>query len=237
MLTVESFNNNYIIRSSRSKLEVKEQWFTPSYWEKNNAVTGTSTGRNTTYFFQVDEQELVLRHYYRGGLVSKFNKDSYRFNGIENTRAYNELALLEKLDELHLNSAKPIAAKIVVKGYSYQADIIIEKIANSKDAFHLLKQAPLDDETWFNIGKTIQSFHANGVYHADLNIHNIMVDAQKQVWLIDFDRGEIREPHKTWQESNLQRLLRSLNKENKKQKQFYWEPSDWELLVDGYRSQ
>ena len=54
-------------------------------------------------------------------------------------------------------------------------------------------------------------FHRAGVWHADLNAHNILV-AESQLYLIDFDRGERRPPDETWRIANLQRLRRSLVK-------------------------
>ncbi|MBR0346136.1 MAG: 3-deoxy-D-manno-octulosonic acid kinase, partial [Rudaea sp.] len=43
------------------------------------------------------------------------------------------------------------------------------------------------------------------------NAHNVLVDTDK-VWLIDFDRGELRVPQSAWQLANLSRLKRSLIK-------------------------
>ncbi|HET9819949.1 MAG TPA: lipopolysaccharide kinase InaA family protein, partial [Rhodanobacteraceae bacterium] len=49
------------------------------------------------------------------------------------------------------------------------------------------------------------------VDHADLNAHNILLNA-KGLWLIDFDRGEIRVTGTAWKLGNLARLKRSLLK-------------------------
>jgi 3-deoxy-D-manno-octulosonic acid kinase len=61
------------------------------------------------------------------------------------------------------------------------------------------------------VGAEIARFHAHGVYHADLNAHNILL-TDASVWLIDFDRGELRHPARAWQQANLARLKRSLLK-------------------------
>jgi 3-deoxy-D-manno-octulosonic acid kinase len=49
------------------------------------------------------------------------------------------------------------------------------------------------------------------VDHADLNAHNILI-GDDQLWLIDFDRGEIRVTGTAWKLANLARLKRSLLK-------------------------
>jgi len=55
-------------------------------------------------------------------------------------------------------------------------------------------------------------FHREGACHADLNVDNVLMDAQGKLWLIDFDRGTLRTPARGWQLSNLARLRRSLRK-------------------------
>lgn len=205
---------------------------------RENKVTGTSSGRNTTYFFAHNEQEFVLRHYYRGGLFGKLINDSYWYSGIENTRAYRELDLLQQLRALGLHVPIPTAARLTRSGLFYRADIIIEKIPNAIDAFHKLLAAPLSKSIWQSIGRCIRSFHNHRVYHSDLNIHNIMVDDNDSIWLIDFDKGEIREPNNNeeWKQDNLARLKRSLLKEQAKHSQFHWQEDHWLWLMQGYQS-
>jgi 3-deoxy-D-manno-octulosonic acid kinase len=57
----------------------------------------------------------------------------------------------------------------------------------------------------------VARFHRAGVWHADLNAHNVLVTADG-LYLIDFDRGRMRIPSPAWQQANLQRLRRSLLK-------------------------
>jgi 3-deoxy-D-manno-octulosonic acid kinase len=61
------------------------------------------------------------------------------------------------------------------------------------------------------VGALVARFHRAGIWHADLNAHNVLV-APGQLYLIDFDRGRQRGPAETWQRANLQRLRRSLVK-------------------------
>jgi 3-deoxy-D-manno-octulosonic acid kinase len=65
---------------------------------------------------------------------------------------------------------------------------------------------------WSRIGDTLGRFHREGVFHADLNAHNVLLDADEAVWLIDFDRGALRASGTEWKRANLSRLFRSLQK-------------------------
>lgn len=64
------------------------------------------------------------------------------------------------------------------------------------------------------VAAAIAAMHDAGVWHADLNAHNILLDAAGKVWLIDFDRardhGAPLSP--ALRVANMQRLRRSLEK-------------------------
>ena len=70
---------------------------------------------------------------------------------------------------------------------------------------------PLAPAAWHAIGSCVRRFHDAGVCHADLNAHNVLLDADGGVHLVDFDRGSIRAPG-AWRTANLARLERSLAK-------------------------
>ncbi|WP_260680370.1 3-deoxy-D-manno-octulosonic acid kinase [Thalassotalea sp. PS06] len=209
--------------------------FSGSHWQDKNAVTGTATGRGTTYFVKHHDQNLVLRHYYRGGLVGKLIHDSYFYTSVMKTRAAQEFQLLEHLQGLQLPAPKPVGFRITRSGLSYRADILTGLIANAKDLVACLLQGPLRAEQWQEIGAVIFSFHQQGIFHHDLNCHNIMLDDQGKVWVIDFDQGKIKDPMGTWCQQNLERLLRSFRKELGRLDGFQWQESDWQALIKGYQ--
>nr|AIA86950.1 CAZy families GT30 protein [uncultured Idiomarina sp.] len=67
--------------------------------------------------------------------------------------------------------------------------------------------------------------HEAGVWHADLNAHNILLDTAGQPWLIDFDRArDYGEPlaHQL-RVANMQRLRRSLEKVAGAQGSAFWQ--------------
>jgi 3-deoxy-D-manno-octulosonic acid kinase len=209
-------------------------WFSPNYWREKNAIIGQSHGRGITYFIEHQGQQWVLRHYRRGGLIARLSDDHYLFTGVLRTRVWREFQLLKKMSELGLPVPRPIAGHIYRKGFSYQADILISKIPAATDLFHHLQQQPLLASQWQQIGALIARFHQAGIYHADLNIHNLLLDNQGEFYIIDFDRGEQRTPQQSWQQANLQRLLRSCRKEQQRVTQWHWQEADWQLLMDGY---
>jgi len=207
------------------------------YWQANNNVVGTAQGRGTTWFIQLKEKHWVLRHYYRGGMIGKFNKDAYLYSSINKTRAAQEFELLKQLRDLHLPAPKPIAYRVIRSGLFYKADLLTERVCNAQDLIALLNKQPVSAALWYKIGQVIKKFHHHNVYHHDLNIHNILIDEQENVWIIDFDQGEIRTNSSSWKQENMSRLLRSFNKEKTKCATLHWQENEWDLLIEGYESE
>lgn len=168
-------------------------------------------------------------------LDRKISKDRYFFTGLNQTRAIAELTLLVQLYNEGFNVPKPIAANVEKYGLHYRADIIIERVEGAQDMVAKLSKTALTNVRWQQLGRCIAKFHQRGVYHADLNAKNILI-TDEEFYLIDFDRGEIRQPRTKWQNANLDRLLRSFNKEKGILDTLKFTSNNWQQLVLGYHS-
>ena len=210
--------------------------FDAGYWEARHAVTGTSVGRGTTWFIRDGGRDMVLRRYWRGGLFHRLLTDRYLIQPVAKSRAMREFALLTHMHQLGLPVPRPCAAAMFRDSLLfYRAALIIERIPDARDLVALLQEAPLREKHWREIGHVIGRMHRAGVYHADLNSHNILLDTQRRPWLIDFDKCRLRKPGR-WQQANLDRLLRSLRKEAGKHAQWHWQESDFTALLAGYNA-
>ena len=247
-INVETTENSLLLvplDSEHAETRVENQWFSPEYWQTRERLIGKSYGRNTTWFIrpeknqvgrQVESCDWVLRHYYRGGMVAKISRDQFFYTGIERTRPYQELLLLMKMKRLGLPVPNGVAARVVRRGFSYSADLLMEKLS-ADDLVKHLANGQLSQSQWRNIGEVIGQFHSQGVFHADLNAHNIMIDQQQKVWLIDFDRCGFKKPQSSWQQQNIQRLQRSLLKETTINSVLAFDSQCWQWLTAGYRQQ
>lgn len=212
-----------------------ESAFSINYWKERDAIIGSAKGRGTTWFVKGEQGEFALRHYHRGGLFGKLVKDSYWFSGLHKTRAYQELHLLQTLVKHQVNVPMPVAARVIRTGFTYQADILVQKLANAKDLVAILGQEKLAEDMFEKIGKEIRKMHDANVNHTDLNIHNILIDNHNKVWIIDFDKCQ-QQQDGSWKQGNLSRLQRSFDKELGLGK--IQLPSDaWAAIVSGYNAQ
>jgi 3-deoxy-D-manno-octulosonic acid kinase len=209
--------------------------FTSEYWQFQNKITGKAQGRGTTLFIEHNHHQWVLRHYQRGGMIGKVLSDQYLFTGVEHSRPFEEFRLLAAMRKEGLKVPLPVAARIYRRGVIYRGDLITEKIPNSQDLHRVLCHKPLGKDLWRSVGEAMAAMHKCQVHHHDANIRNIMMDDDQQIWLIDFDRCRKRKGHH-WKTSNLDRLLRSLQKEKNKNPIFHWSFDDWQYCLDGYHS-
>ena len=211
--------------------------FSPRHWQQPEAVLGQSQGRNTAWFVRYQRSSFVLRHYYRGGLLGKVVKDTFSYQCVLQSRAMQEFSLLRHMRRSGLPVPRPLAAQYLRASVGYQADMMITLIEGSQDLFHLLRDGQaLTEAQWQQLGALIARFHQAGVYHSDLNCHNILLDSKAQFWLIDFDKCALL-PAGAWQQANLARLQRSLRKELLLHPGFAWDESQWPWLLYGYNRQ
>ncbi|HED33923.1 MAG TPA: 3-deoxy-D-manno-octulosonic acid kinase [Gammaproteobacteria bacterium] len=201
----------------------------------------TAGGRGQAWFLALAGLSAVLRSYQRGGFVAKFNQQSYLGIQPEKSRAFRECRLLQWMLERGLPVPQPVAASLARWPFAlsplYRAHILLLKLENTQTLGQLLGQQTLDSALWRSVGQCIRRFHDEGIYHADLNANNILLDDQHRVYLIDFDRSEHRagaSSQAQWKQDNLQRLKRSLLKQQGLVEQYAFTEDDWLLLVSGY---
>jgi 3-deoxy-D-manno-octulosonic acid kinase len=186
-------------------------WFDLPGWRAQGRVVGQAgAGRGSVWFIQSDQGVWALRHYCRGGLVSRLINDHYVWLGEQRTRSFQEWRLLAELRDLSLPVPAPVAARYTRRGPFYRADLITAFV-DAPSLQTLMLDERLNESIWHGVGQVLRRFHDAGVYHADLNIRNMLVGADGEVCLLDFDRGRRREPG-AWRQQNLQRLERSIHK-------------------------
>jgi len=235
MLDIIQSGNQWLLTASNNPLNITPDWFEPNHWHHNNAIIAEKKGRSSTWFFKYQQGTAVLRHYWRGGLIGRFLSDQYLYTGLKNTRIYQEYNLLIELATKGLNVPVPIAAKIATNGFIYRGDLITQAIPKARSLLDILKDRPLDNDEIAKIGEAIAKFHRQGVYHADLNINNILFDNNHEIFLIDFDRGRLVSPSYAGLKGNIARLHRSFTKEKNRNNSFYWQSKQWQLLLDEYQ--
>jgi 3-deoxy-D-manno-octulosonic acid kinase len=221
-----------------------ESVFDRSWWAKNGTIEEVTGGRASVFLLRHQADSWVLRHYRRGGFIANFSADRYIWTGESRCRSFAEWRLLARLHSLGLPVPAPVAARYVRGALTYTADLITEFLHDTISLAKAISSSQLDEALWHAVGRTIASFHAQGVHHADLNAHNVLLrlspstsqlDKDRRatnVYLLDFDRGRIREPGE-WEAEVLARFRRSLEKVSRLAGQVF-EDRCWLWMMEGY---
>ncbi len=210
-------------------------WFEPAYWSARHALRVQAGGRGGVAIIDSPVGECVLRHYRRGGLVARVLGDRYLWSGADRTRGFVEFRLLGELERLGLPAPRAVAARYCQRGLYYRADLLMRRIAGTQTLAECMAAGQLDRDLAEAVGALVARFHRAGVWHADFNAHNVLVAADG-LWLIDFDRGRLRQPALAWRQSNLQRLRRSLLKLGAARDEAGFESMIWKPLLDRYQA-
>lgn len=217
--------------------QISEEAFSPAAWSSAVPVMGSlrSAGRGNAIILSEGNQEFVLRHYVRGGLIGRFVHDAYLWRGERQTRCFSEWYLLAKLRDRGMPVPRPAAARYTRIGMFYRADLMTLRIPGICSLADRILNKPGDRTFWNGVGEGIRRFHDAGVDHADLNAYNVQVDLADRVHLLDFDKGRLRPPG-VWQQKNMARLHRSLQKIKMLDERVHFSRQVWEQLLDGYFS-
>ena len=236
-------DNCYLISSASLIQPFERESFDPQHLIKNQDATSLSSGRAPVWVFPIRYSQHtdpnsaksagVLRHYYRGGLIAKLSADRFVWSGINRSRAVLEYRLLEWMHQRDLPVPEPLGARVLKQGSCYTCDIITRYLPDTSTLATVLSQRQLQQHHWLEAGKVIRQLHEHGVWHSDLNANNILLDEKGTISLIDFDRCRRRNGTQ-WQQSNILRLRRSIEKLKRMEKIRYFSEPDWQSLLDGY---
>ena len=143
--------------------------------------------------------------------------------------------MLAKMADKKLRVPRPAAARFCRRGSLYTADLITVRIPNVRTLSERLSEQEWSPEFWHSIGHAIHEFHDCGVFHSDMSAHNLQIDSDDKLWMLDFDCGRLLPPG-AWQQQTLNRLHRSLVKVKGLDPRLHFQRDNWEQLLEGYFS-
>ena len=218
-------NNQYL----HVEWEAASQLFSTAVYQLDSESDGlsrrpVSAGRALVVEIEYQGQALLLKQYTRGGLIRRFSRDSYFWTGMQRTRAAREVNLLASLYASGLPVPKPVGCRVERLPGRYRAYLVSALVTDSKSLdkvffSHAASQAAstaTSTSLWEATGLCLARFRHAGVYHADLNLTNILLDQSGQIYLLDFDRCYQTDPdgrrYEGLAQRMLSRLLHSVNK-------------------------
>ena len=158
----------------------------------------------------------VIRFYRRGGPVAPFVRETYL--GLR-PRPLRELALTAEVRRRGVAAPEVLAVRVEGR-LLYRGAFITAEIPAATTLIEALRAAPdaaARQALAASAGRAVAVLHEAGVWHADLNLTNILVHPAPggmAVALLDFDRARVSVAPlgRRARRRNLQRLARSLAK-------------------------
>jgi tRNA A-37 threonylcarbamoyl transferase component Bud32 len=182
----------------------------------------------------------LIRSYRHGGLLRAVTGGCF-FTWPP--RPFRELAITEELRRRGFRTVKVYAAGVDrVCGPIYRGCLVTREMSDAKDLWATLledSQSPARLRAILQAtAETVRDMHREGVYHADLNLKNILIRStadRVDGYVIDFDRaklflGKLPQP---LIKKNLDRLLRSALKLDPERR--YLSAAAWNEFLDFYR--
>ncbi len=180
-------------------------------------------GRGALSRFSYAQGTGLVRRYLRGGIIRFFMRDAY----VLVNRPLRELRIHAYLFESGLRVPAPLGACWERRGLLIRGALATHEIA-AVDLLAYLKRQPTEtDEMLAQCGALIREMHDRDVFHADLQVKNILC-AEEGPYLIDFDNARrVRCLTRVQRARNLFRLRRSFEKNG-------LPLSGFEALMEGY---
>jgi len=190
-------------------------------FEDMGCTVGVAAGRGQVSRFTLTDGEGVLRRYRRGGLVARVSKDAFLGN-----RMLAEFRVHLALYQQGFPVPEPLGVAWARHGALYRGAIATRSL-EAITLLDYLNGGAVEPSILALCGQRIREMHDLGVWHADLQVKNIMTDGT-QIWLLDFDNAHMGEPLSDASRArNLLRLRRSLEKHGRSLDNF-------DSILEGY---
>lgn len=208
--------------AARSILEALESAGTLHGWAASEPDHATFAGRGRVYSVPApvagpdDRERWAVRHYRRGGAMATLLND--RYVRVGRARPFQEVGASVAARARGVNTPAVVAGAAYPAGLWYRCDLVTEVVPAARTLADVLHK---EDGTrgWLEAmaaaADLIRRLGDAGVFHVDLNAHNILFEEGDVArgWVVDLDRTRIlRRSSEGAKERMRVRLTRSIVK-------------------------
>ena len=231
-----SSRNEYVAYDTELLPGLTPSLFDPEYLRVEGLLRGTERSpRGTAWVFESGGTPFLLRHYRRGGALSRLLHDRYLRTSRARSRPACEWHMLSVMRAGGLPVPAPAAWRLMRCGpLFYRADLITVLLRGCETLYRHLLEREMSEERWRRLGATLRRFHDRQIWHPDLTVGNVLVDENGSFHLVDFDRAR-RRRGQAWKVSNLNRFSRSLRKQKGIDPALFYRDGCFRSLLDAYR--
>jgi len=180
----------------------------------------------------------LVRSYQHGGTFRHCSRDWFV---TWPPRPFLELTVTHEARRRGVGTPEVVAALVACGwGPFYRGWLVTRELEGARDLWSCFQAEEFATSTTSLmglVGRAVRLMHHVGVYHADLNMRNVLVrlgSNEVEVFIIDFDKGRLfeRPVPSSYRRRNLERLLRSVRKLDPSRR--YVSDEDWSALLVAY---
>ena len=159
-------------------LERRERW-------DELVSAGIPAGRGRVAFVESAGRAVAIKKLRRGGRLGGWWRDRFP----SRSRLFANLALPTLARDRGVPTPKPLAL-LVVPGPPLlcRGWFALERVPGAVDLIRRVRERPPSGDEWARIFAEVRRLHEVGIEHPDLNLGNMMIDAEGKAWVIDHDR-------------------------------------------------
>lgn len=169
-------------------------------------------GRAALGAVELPDGRALVRPLTRGGLLGKV----VQRRSLDAERPLRELLVSVGAAQRGARVLEVLATVTKPVGVGYEHAVVTREVPGARDLLAVLRQERGDARrrALHEAGEGIRLLHEAGVDHVDLNVKNVLFDAEGRALVIDLDRCVLGEAPASWavRSNNLARLLRSWTK-------------------------
>lgn len=218
------------------------EWGSISAWSSAHPEAVCWRGRGRLFVVpRGDGHRWVVRRLRHGGVLAGVTGD--RFLALGRPRSVNELLMSLALAGMGIETPPVVAALVYFRGLCYRGEVV-RRMVEGRDLSHCLfgasaSRGKLRSEELRAAGHLLARLCANGVFHPDLNLRNVLIgdrDGTVRAYLLDLEKCEVRaSPRDRLGARMLARLRRSAQRLGDAHG-MHLSPEDWEAFLEGYHA-
>ena len=160
----------------------------PGLWDmaRSTGPLGKSSPLQGRAAIRIIEPDLVVRTLMHGGLFRHITGKNF----LSPARTVRELKVSAYLSLHGIPTPEILAVRIMKHGFFSRIEVVSRLVPDSVDLLTWLESPRTDSgDLMEKAGRIIRRIHDLGIYHADLHIKNLLLDAGKDLWVLDLDKA------------------------------------------------
>lgn len=188
----------------------------PGLWDmaRSTGPLGKTSSLQGRSPIRIIEPDLAVRTLLHGGLFRHITGKNF----LSPARTVRELKVSAHLSLHGIPTPEILAVRILRKGMFSHIEVVSRLVPDSVDLLTWLESPRTDSgQLMEKAGRLIRKVQDLGIYHADLHIKNLLIDAGKDLWVLDLDKAYRFDPLPAFLKGiNVKRFLGSVKKWLKK---------------------